>query len=290
MKKISVVLAFALMLCAVTVSFAADRDWSIFRLINPDAFGNEETNDEVTAFLDTIDEDALCASASAVIVTDTWASSYELGLEIEETKKAALGSYAMFYKLGDELYSAFYKVAADPMAAAGDLFFSAFSEYSVEMAYTSTFTEDQDEASLASSYRMVGSFFSDGECSFEKPEANHYIGTMDSHWYDDSWNSHPAVMTQDCTYDPDSRVMTYTQIIHVTDLDLDETYHYSVTDLGDDTYEIETDADRITAVYKDGTIGDFTYYKSDDGFATYKYEIRRSGDELKIYVDGKEVQ
>lgn len=51
MKKISVVLAFALMLCAVTASFAADRDWSIFRLINPDAFGNEETNTKSPPFL-----------------------------------------------------------------------------------------------------------------------------------------------------------------------------------------------------------------------------------------------
>lgn len=225
-----------------------------------------------------------------MIVTDTWASSYELGLEIEEAKKAELGSYARFYTIGTGLADAFDKLVDEPLDAAGVWYFSSFSDHSIDMAYTATFSEDVDESQLAQSYKMVASFFSSGDCTFEKPEPNHYIGTMGTGWYDEKWDRHSAQLTQDCTFDPDEQVMTYNHHVYVPDVNREIDDYYKVTYLGDDTYEIDTGKEFINAVYSDGILGDFTYYMWNDKGDAYKYQIERTGDELKIFIDGKEVQ
>lgn len=201
-----------------------------------------------------------------------------------------MGSYARFYTIGTGLADAFDKLVDEPLDAAGVWYFSSFSDHSIDMAYTATFSEDVDESQLAQSYKMVASFFSSGDCTFEKPEPNHYIGTMGTGWYDEKWDRHSAQLTQDCTFDPDEQVMTYNHHVYVPDVNREIDDYYKVTYLGDDTYEIDTGKEFINAVYSDGILGDFTYYMWNDKGDAYKYQIERTGDELKIFIDGKEVQ
>lgn len=289
MKKFGSVLAAVLMLVFGTVTVLAGQDagWSIFRIINPDAFEEEPPTAEAQAFLDSLDEAALLADAPVQIVSDRWTSSYELGLELEAARKEALGSYAMFYTLGADITDAFVHAVSKPMSAAGEIWFMPFSDNTIQMSYTASFSEDQSEAALASSYNLIASFMSEGSSSFEKPEENHYIGVMEDQWYDDDWNSYPSVLTQDCTFDPDAQVMTYLQTEYVTDLDLEIREFYSVAALGGDTYEITTDTEYLRAVYRDGVLGDFRYFQRNEDSDVYRYEITRTGDDVTVIVDGK---
>lgn len=289
MKKLALTLAAVLLLLGAATALAADSDWSIFRVINPGAFEEEAPSAETQALLDSLDEAALSADIPVQIVADKWASSYALGLEVEAARKAALGSYALFYQLGVDMTDALIRAAREPMDAAGEYWFNPLSEHSIEMSFTATFSEDQSESSLASGYSMIASLMSDGSSSFEKPEANHYVGTMEDHWYDDDWEPHPSVLTQDCTFDPDTRVMTYLQIEYVTDLDMEIREFYSVAALGGDMYEITTDTEYFSATYRDGVLGDFYYHSQGKTPDVYLYELRRTNGELTVFIDGEQV-